>query len=439
MFDANANPEKRLFISLITRDISLTDAVVDLMDNSVNAAMRPVRNAFKTAADFHKVFARRSAKPAVTIKVVFDTEQITVTDDAAGIDFNSAMKEVFRFGHSDDSGSDRDRLSVYGIGMKRALFKVGDKISVVSDHEHGGFSLELDVRKWARDTQLPWTFPIDKRPPKANATGTKIVIRHLHEDTKARISDGRFESDLIEKISKVYSFFLGRIVIASVNGKPVHATEFEIGSNFSHDNFTSDGVSCSITAGIAAASGDKFVADAAGWFVFCNFRTVIYGDKSRLSGWGDTLPLFQPKHRPFLGLIFFTSADPELLPWTTTKGSINEDNLVWQDAKMRMVANAKPILKFLDARYSAEGTEVDPGRVAKISGPPENVFEATVSQHKLFKVKRKAGSKQVKVQYFASQPELDRVRKHFARATMSASEIGRKTFDFFLRNEVGGE
>ena len=56
MADANANPEKRLFISLITRDISLTDAVIDLMDNSVNAAMKSVRNSFETAADFHKVF-----------------------------------------------------------------------------------------------------------------------------------------------------------------------------------------------------------------------------------------------------------------------------------------------------------------------------------------------------------------------------------------------
>jgi hypothetical protein len=36
---ANANPEKRLFISLLTRDISLIAAFLDLIDNSVNAAV----------------------------------------------------------------------------------------------------------------------------------------------------------------------------------------------------------------------------------------------------------------------------------------------------------------------------------------------------------------------------------------------------------------
>jgi hypothetical protein len=38
---ADARPEKRLFISLITRDISLIDACLDLTDNSINAALEP--------------------------------------------------------------------------------------------------------------------------------------------------------------------------------------------------------------------------------------------------------------------------------------------------------------------------------------------------------------------------------------------------------------
>ena len=39
---ADASPEKRLFISLLTRDISLVAAFLDLIDNSINAALAPL-------------------------------------------------------------------------------------------------------------------------------------------------------------------------------------------------------------------------------------------------------------------------------------------------------------------------------------------------------------------------------------------------------------
>ena len=439
MVEANANPEKRLFISLITRDIGLTDAIVDLTDNSVNAAMRPLKNDFSSAEDFHRLFIKKATTPTVTIKVSFDDERVVVTDDASGIDFEDARDEVFRFGHSTDHASGRDRLSVYGIGMKRALFKIGNKVSITSDHARGGFSLDLNVANWAKDQRVPWTFPISKRTPKPMMTGTRIVIENLHDEIRRRVADGRFKEDLIEKLSKVYSFFLGRVIAITVNDTPVSATNFEIGSNYSHEKFKSNGVTCSITAGIAAATGDRFTAEAAGWFVFCNFRTVIYGDKTPLSGWGATLPLFQPKHRPFIGLVSFTSADPESLPWTTTKGSVNEDNIAWQEAKLRMVTLAKPVIKFLDSRYSNEGTDVEPTKVARVSGEKSNVFATAVSPRRIFTVSKEQPPKDVKVQYMAKRQELDKVRKHFSRSNMSASEIGRKTFDFFLRNEVSGE
>ncbi|MGD0193089.1 MAG: ATP-binding protein, partial [Rhizomicrobium sp.] len=305
MFEADASPEKRLFISLITRDISLSDAIIDLLDNTVNAAMRPIRNSFASTDDFRKLFDRTNVRPNVTIRVTFDRNGLTVVDDACGIDFESAQHEVFRFGHSGSHDAPRDRLSVYGIGMKRALFKIGRQITITSDHATGGFGLSLNVRNWARNTDLPWTIPISKRPPRAK-TGTTISIGELNPEVRTRLADRSFEQELIQKISKVYSYFIGRIVDVYVNTKPVTRTEFEIGGeNFSHDRFKRDSVDCSILAGIAKPTGDRFLAETAGWFVFCNYRTVLYGDKSQLTGWGAALPIFQPKHRPFLGIVLF--------------------------------------------------------------------------------------------------------------------------------------
>jgi hypothetical protein len=54
---ADARPEKRLFISLVTRDISLIDAFLDIVDNSINAALEPLSAKLKTADDYQRLLA----------------------------------------------------------------------------------------------------------------------------------------------------------------------------------------------------------------------------------------------------------------------------------------------------------------------------------------------------------------------------------------------
>ncbi len=40
MPEANANPDKRFFIDLIIRDITLEDAILDLIDNAIDSLLR---------------------------------------------------------------------------------------------------------------------------------------------------------------------------------------------------------------------------------------------------------------------------------------------------------------------------------------------------------------------------------------------------------------
>jgi hypothetical protein len=61
--DADASPEKRLFISLITRDISLIDAFLDIIDNSINSALEPLADRLRTADDYEKLLTNTRTKP----------------------------------------------------------------------------------------------------------------------------------------------------------------------------------------------------------------------------------------------------------------------------------------------------------------------------------------------------------------------------------------
>ena len=139
-----------MFISLITRDISLIDAFLDIIDNSINAALEPLADDLKTADDYQRLLANSRMKPTVQIDISVGSARIVVTDNAAGISAEMAEKHVFKFGRDTAEADESDRLSVYGIGLKRAMFKCGNKINIVSDHKEGGFELKLNVSDWAK-------------------------------------------------------------------------------------------------------------------------------------------------------------------------------------------------------------------------------------------------------------------------------------------------
>jgi len=437
---ADASPEKRLFISLLTRDIPLVAAFLDLIDNSVNAAVEPHAGRLKTASDYIQTFQDPELVPEVEISISISDNKVIIKDNAGGISAGTAAEHVFKFGRSEEEESVEDRLSVYGIGLKRALFKLGNKIRMQSDHVEGGFDLDLDVAKWAKIKTQPWNFPITTREMVAvGKTGTTITISDLYDDVKRRINDGIFEGELREAIARTYAYYLAKFVRINVGGTFVEGDSLEVGSNVASDDFVSGRVTCAITAGIGQSVGGKFRERSSGWFVFCNGRGVVSADKTQLTGWGSGLglPLFQPKHRPFLGTVFFVSERADLLPWTTTKSGINEDSAVWQEAKRHMATVGRLVVSFLDSRYTDEGTEIASKDVQEAAGERVSAITAAVVTKRTFELPKRPAPTTVRVQYDAKVSDVKRVEQYLRRPGMGAAEVGRHTFHFFLKNEVG--
>jgi len=140
---ADAFPRKRFFVEMFTRDIALEDCILDLVDNSVDALIRT------RDIDLEEeiVSEKRFPKPAA-IDVSITPKMIAVTDDCGGIPLDHALHEVFNFGHSKEGVSELTErgLGAYGIGLKRALFKMGRSFRVDSVHNGRGFRVEQDLR-----------------------------------------------------------------------------------------------------------------------------------------------------------------------------------------------------------------------------------------------------------------------------------------------------
>ena len=438
---AEASPEKRLFISLLTRDISMVSAFLDLIDNSVNAALEPLANRLETADGYADILEDETVQPRTDIRLTLSDKKVIIADNAPGIRLSTAQQHVFKFGRSEEEESESDRLSVYGLGLKRAFFKLGNRIKIESDHMEGGFELDLDVAKWAKNAGLPWQFELTPREPvEAERCGTKIEVWRLHEEAKMRLGDGVFEGHLKDAIGKTYSYYLSKFVRILVNQKVVEGISLRVGKNNSTDRFERNGVTCTITAGLGTPEGGKYRDGGSGWFVLCNGRTVISADKSSMTGWNNNgLPIFQPKHRPFLGTVYFVSKYSERLPWDTTKSGINEDSEIWQQAKRLMVVVGRSVTSFLDARYTDEGTEIAQKELEKATKERVDAMKASTAERKEFKVPKKPPKKIMKIQYDAKIDHVESIAKYLARPGMSGSDVGRHTFHYFLRNEVGEE
>jgi ribosomal protein L19E len=102
-----------------------------------------------------------------------------------------------------------------------------------------------------------------------------------------------------------------------------------------------------------------------------------------------------------------------------------------------MAGVARPVINFLNNMYPAD-LEAQPAERQVASGVRAKDFRADMGKgrHRAFSAKTTRFARtSVKVEYSAEPTELNRVRKKLRRPQMSPPEIGRHTFDHFLRME----
>ena len=145
-----ATPEKRFFISMLVKDIELIPAILDLVDNCVDGAKR-----VRPEAD-----DARFAGLHVRITVSADTFRIE--DNCGGIEVEHALIDVFWFGRKAGLHGPEGEVGQFGIGMKRALFKLGDAFWIESKSATSSFILPVDVGDWAEDRGPDWSFEFEE-------------------------------------------------------------------------------------------------------------------------------------------------------------------------------------------------------------------------------------------------------------------------------------
>lgn len=363
---AQASPTKQFFVSMLTRDISLDDAILDLLDNCLDGAMR--------IADGDKV---DYAQHFVRIKLAKD--QFSIEDNCGGIPRDVAINYAFKMGREpdDDRDSDTETIGMYGVGMKRAIFKMGKDALVRT--RHGDDTFEVPITSEWLEAKNWDPLPINE-PTNANEAlpqpGTRIIVKNLYEGVARHFENDAFENKVRTAISEHFTMFLQWGLKVELNDRPVEPVRVEVLVSEREDGpapfvfrKTIDGVLVSITVGrnTNRALGNEEDEDAgferdrssatAGWTVLCNDRAVIVGDKGRLTGWGDGIPLYHPQFAIITGIIEFRSKRADKLPVTTTKRALDTSSNVWLESLVKMKEGMRVWIDYTNQWKNQAGAE----------------------------------------------------------------------------------
>lgn len=442
----DASPTKEFFIYMLTRDIPLSRAVLDLVDNSVDGAKRA-----RATATFDGLWVR----------VELNHDRFRIVDNCGGIPVDIARNYAFRFGRPKNAPATTGSVGNFGVGMKRTFFKLGRRFAVDSTTSSSRFKINVPVEEWKSMGEAQhadeWHFKFDhvdenltNVPPEQ--IGTSIEVTELYETVAQSFQLENFITGLKNEIRMAHTVSMDRGLAISVNGIPLrHEPQHLFVSDAlkpafvektypreSLDGLEGPPVHVKLYAGVAERSYHD-----GGWYVFCNGRLVIRADQSQTTIWGSAHDMrqYHPDFAYFRGYAYFDSDNAALLPWTTTKTGVDADSPLYMNVRQEMIEISKPVLAFLtnlakeksafDAGESQHHALQDSIRTAQatptgsiagaavfVSPPPSPI---------------PSGPRWQKIQYSKPLPEVQKAMKLLKVTTYK--EVGENTFDYYMRYE----
>ncbi|HBP6830283.1 TPA: hypothetical protein L6B21_31490 [Pseudomonas aeruginosa] len=335
--EVSFNSDADYLIQGLTSDVSTIECIYDLIDNSIDAARSKILSGSKAVKkDF---FGLPASYKRFKIELDISSRKVTVSDNCAGIDENTLSEKVFTIGKRSRHAFG---IGHYGVGLNRAIFKLGSSVQLVTDNGKHAFSLgfsEKDVRAAVENKSTIQA----KRLPTSKKSYYKLEIDRVKNDVLSDLGSDTWLETLRDQIRIRYAIFCRKGLVITVNKKKVGS----FGPKIRNPDFlekraksfvSQNGVSVYLEAGlhenyrIAKFESDyeefkpviKGLTPEYGWYVVCNDRIILVADKTKTTGWTTTA--WHNEYHGFLGWAYYVSEDPSLLPWDTKKTGINTNN-----------------------------------------------------------------------------------------------------------------
>ena len=159
---------------MLTRDIDLTDAILDLLDNCLDGVLRKRGSMDIKRDDFDY--------SGFEANITIEKDCFIIQDNCGGISKSIAINSAFRMGRDSTKVLDENlpTVGIYGIGMKRAIFKIGREAEILSKCNDEQFCVKIPY-EWTKTDD--WKLNLDDTssvPPALADGGVIVCVRHLN-------------------------------------------------------------------------------------------------------------------------------------------------------------------------------------------------------------------------------------------------------------------
>jgi hypothetical protein len=312
--------------SALTKDITTLECIFDLIDNCIDAARDTMLDNPGTTFDRYGLPA---SYQGYSISLHFGSDWIAIFDNALGIDENTLANRTLRPG---TESAHKFGIGRFGIGLKRALMKLGKRYHISTDTGQQASRVEF------RREQLGGEQLLGQRKRSRGKAKTLIFLSELESMVTHEISSTNWKETALKELSRRYGLFASKGLAIFVNGArvPPFGPGIRDTGPVSHQTEADeiDGVRIFVDAGMHAdyrisdegdydKSVNKNLTDQYGWYFVCNDRIVEVATHRKSLGWTAT---WHQEYYGFVGWVRFVSEDLSGngdLPWDTKKTSVN--------------------------------------------------------------------------------------------------------------------
>ncbi len=466
MTEVAAYPSKSFFVSTLTRDIELNDAILDLLDNCVDGILRRSKK--------YPVTNNQKPYEGYWAKIKISKASFSIEDNCGGISKEVAEKSAFRLGRiNSEADKDIPTVGMYGIGMKRAIFKMGKTAMVFSRHEEDSYVVQIPKEWLSNDDN--WLLSLDMVDRALEFDGTSVIVEDLYENISKQFDGRKFIDDLLKDIANFFAIFIDKgfsVFLNDVEVKPADfrlllAHDFESNTQIQPCAYQAniDGVSVKFVVGFyrelpkiieteATEAEEQEIptrkSDNAGWTVICNDRVVVYRDKTRLTGWGvRDVPKFHTQFIAISGVVYFHTNESSKLPLTSTKRNLDTSSAIYGIVLERMMDGLKQFTNFTNRWKGREEETAESFKKMRLTEPVDIVDSiqkwSTVrgsggQEQKFVPIlpepsKEKAKSR---IAFFKSDEEIKFLSDYiFGDPSVNPSEVGERCFDDAFKSARG--
>jgi hypothetical protein len=329
-------PAPAYLFDYLTADVQTAECVFDLVDNSIDAA----RAAMLDTVDDDSMPAEYEG---FEIEVTLGADAVVIRDNCSGMSEETFANLAFRAG---EKSQHPFGIGHFGVGLKRAILKIGDRCTVETDD--GQAYLKLAFTRAQLDQTAELKLPASKEASRGTRF-TKITIEDIKDHARRDLSSPRWKTTIEESFGRRYGLFIRKGLVIKLNDETVKAFAPQpVDNSYIALQTYEDkihGVDVQIVAGVHeryrfAQKDGRAVSDPAnndvhrqisaeyGWYVVCNDRVILLHDTTHKTGWTTN---WHGEYAGFVGWVFFRSKDPSLLPWNTKKSDIVENGELYEE------------------------------------------------------------------------------------------------------------